>query len=303
MRILILGAGGIGGYFGARLIEAGADITFLVREQRRQRLAKDGLRIESPHGNLTLQVKTVTADTVTPDFDLVILAPKAYDLDSALASLTGAVSDNTVLLPFLNGLAHMQILDRRFGVDRVMGGVAQIAAQLTEAGLIRQLTPLHSLTVGHRSPAHKELAGAFFALCHSAGFDSVYAENIEQALWQKWTFLATLAGSTTLFRGSVGKIVASATGDAAVRAMYAESLRVAFEYGFPIAGGAQQNSLAMLTQAGSTVTASMLRDLLSGNRTEHEHILGELVRMGQSKGVDTPLLGIAYSHLQVESSR
>lgn len=301
MRILILGAGGVGGYFGGRLIEAGADVTWLVREKRQQLLREKGLRIESPHGNLTLQVNTVTADTATPDFDLVILAPKAYDLDASLASLKNAVGDNALILPFLNGLTHMEKLDARFGAHRVLGGVAHIAGELTDEGVVRQLTPLHSLTVGHRNPAHESLARNFFDLCRKTKFDSFYSEDIQQTLWIKWTFLATLAGATTMYRGSVGRIMAAGNGPELVRAMYDECTAIAEAHGCAIPADDRQKALKMLTQTDSPMTASMLRDLLSGHRTEHDHVLGELVRMARVKNVAAPLLAASYCHMQVET--
>lgn len=303
MKILILGAGGVGGYFGGRLIEAGANITYLVREKRQQSLREHGLKVESPHGNMSLEVKTVTAETVKPDFDLILLAPKAYDLDASLASLENAVGSNTVFLPFLNGIAHLRQLDERFGAQRVMGGVAHIAAELTDAGVVRQLTPLHSLTVGHRDPAHESVAREFFALCQQADFDSVYSENIQGALWTKWAFLAALAGSTTMYRGSVGQIMATSNGNELIRAMYAECLSIAKACDSPVPLSAQEKALTMLTAPDSSLTASMLRDLLSGRKTEHEHVLGELVRTAQSRNLSVPLLAASYCHMQVETGR
>jgi 2-dehydropantoate 2-reductase len=301
MKILILGAGGVGAYFGGRLIEAGADVTYLVREKRQRSLIENGLQIESPYGKLSLKVKTVTAQTVAPDFDLVILAPKAYDLDSALESLSNAIGENTVLLPFLNGISHMRKLDARYGTRRVMGGVAHIAVQLDPTGVVRQLTNLHTLSFGHRDPAHEMVARDFFKLCQQSKFDSAYVDSVNEALWAKWSFLATLAGATTMCRGPVGRIMAAEGGEGLMRRMYAECLSVADAYGTPIPGDAQHKALELLTDSGSSLTASMLRDLLSGQRTEHEHILGEMVRMAQAKQLDMPLIGAAYCHMQVET--
>lgn len=302
MNILILGAGGVGGYFGARLIEAGAEITYLVREKRQQTLCENGLIVESPHGNVNLKVKTVTADTVRPEFDLILLAPKAYDLDASLASLDKALGADTALLPFLNGMAHLPRLDQRYGVQRVMGGVAHVAAELTEAGVVRQLTPMHSLTVGPRHPAQAGIAQDFFKLCQQAKFDSFYSENIEEALWTKWVFLAALAGSTTMYRGSVGQIMGTRSGEKLMRAMYEECLSVAQACGSPIPQDAQEKALKMLTQPDSPLTASMLRDLLSGRKTEHDHVLGELVSMAHSRNLGVPLLEASYCHMQVETA-
>lgn len=302
MKTLILGAGGIGGYFGARLIQAGADVTFLVREARQQLLERAGLQIETPGGNFSVQPRTVTAATAQADYDLIVLAPKAYDLDDALASLARADTRGAIL-PFLNGLDHLRVLDARYGRARVLGGVAHIAATITPTGAVKQLSPLHRLTVGARDAAHEALARDFIALCARADFDSVYSEDIEQVLWNKWVFLATLAGMTTVCQGSVGEILATPEGEALTRQMFAECCAVAQAQGHAVSEEEQGKALAMLTQKGSAFTASMLRDLQGGQRTEHEHILGDMVRRGGAAGVNVDLLRLAWTHMAVRAAQ
>ena len=300
MKILILGAGGIGGYFGGQLLRSGADVTFLVREKRQALIAAQGLRIETPHGEFTVQPPTVTAASVTPIYDLIMLAPKSYDLADALASRENARGSAEVL-PFLNGIDHFDSLDRKFGRAAVMGGVAHIAAMITDSGAIRQLTEMHSLTVGPRDPAHAGLAKDFIALCQQARFDSFYAEDIEQVLWDKWVFLATLAGMTTLCRGSVGEIVATPYGSNLIRQMLDECCAVAGRSGHSIGKAAMEKTLGMLTTPGSGLTASMLRDLQAGKRTEHEHILGAMAKRGIDLGLPMDLVRLAHTHLAVQA--
>lgn len=302
MKILILGAGGVGGYFGARLLKAGADVTYLLREKRQAKILAEGLIIETPTETFTVQPKTITREQLKPEYDLIVLAPKSFDFEDALASLEGA-SSKGVFLPFLNGLDHIQQLDTKFGKDRVMGGVAQIAATLSPTGAVKQLTDLHMLTVGHRSTAHEKIARDFFALCENSGFDRLYSENIEQSLWDKWVFLASLAGMTTLCRGHVGKISAAPWGVETTTSFYAESCAIAAANGFPTKDTAQKRSLEMLTNVKSSFAASMLRDLTQGNMTEHEHILGQMIQRGVSKGVSCPLLKLAHTHLVVEQDK
>ncbi len=302
MNILILGAGGIGGYFGAHLIRAGANVTYLLRDKRKALIDAQGLRVETPHGAFVVQPRTVTTNALKPEYDLIILAPKSYDLDDALQSLKGALGKGTVL-PFLNGLNHLEKLDAMLGKSRVMGGVAHIAATMTPEGGIRQLTDMHRLTVGARDPAHEELAHAFIDLCKQAPFDSAIASNIDQVLWDKWVFLATLAAMTTLCRGSVGEIVATPHGKAITIQMYEECCQVAKASGHPIGKDASVKALEMLTASGSTFTASMLRDLLEGQRTEHDHILGAMIDTGQRMGSPTPLMQLAHTHMVVEAAR
>jgi 2-dehydropantoate 2-reductase len=302
LKLLILGAGGVGGYFGGRLIQSGTDVSFLVRPGRAAQLAADGLQVESPHGNFQVTAKAITADQLHGDWDLIVLSPKAYDLDDAIETLRPAMAQTACLLPLLNGVAHMDQLDATFGAHRVLGGVAHIAATLSKAGVVRQLNPLHILTMGHREPAQATLARAFFEACKAANFDAIYSEDITQTLWDKWTFLATLAGSTTLFRSGVGAVTAKPEGAALMTRMYGECLAVATAFGQPVGEAAQDKARGILMAPGSDFTASMLRDLLGDQRTEHEHILGDMARRATAKGIDAPLITAAYIHMVAETS-
>ena len=300
MKILIVGAGGVGGFFGAKLFQAGADITYLLRNQRHQQIQAEGLMVETPRGSFTIRPQVVLADQLEPIYDLIILTCKAFDLESSLISIAKA-SSSGVILPFLNGFTHLDHLDKRFGKERVMGGVAHIAATISESGAIKQLTELGSLTVGPRTPGQERLCQALFALCKKADFDSFYQANIEQALWDKWVFLATLAGMTTICRGSVGEIVATPYGKDQCRQMYAECCAIATEQGYTVAQKVQLSALEMLTKEGSPFTASMLRDLLVGKKNEFQHILGSLINFASKASIECPLLKIAYTHMAVES--
>ena len=184
-----------------------------------------------------------------------------------------------------------------------MGGVAHIAATITATGSVKQLSDLHILTVGHRDPEHEILARAFFALCQKADFDHVYSEQIEQALWDKWVFLATLAGMTTLCQGSVGQIVATPYGQEMALEMYAECCAIAQATGFSIVAQARKKATELLTQAGSVFTASMLRDLLAKQNTEHEHILGQMIQKGITQNISCLLLKMAYTHMAMSAKQ
>jgi 2-dehydropantoate 2-reductase len=299
VKILIVGAGGIGGYFGARLIQTGADVTYLLREKRQKLIQEQGLCIETPTGNFVVHPQTVRAEALQPIYDLIILAPKAYDLADSLQSIAKA-SSGGVILPFLNGLTHLQILDQAFGKSRVMGGVAHIGAMITENGSIKQLTDLNVLTVGHRSDAHRELAQKFHQICDLAEFKNIYSDNIEQGLWDKWVFLATLAGMTTVTKGNVGQITVSPYGKTLTERMYQECCAIAKAHQFPIIGTSQSKALELLTQKDSSFSASMLRDLNSHHKTEHEHVLGEMIRLGEQYSVNSDLLKLAYTHMTIE---
>ncbi|OHC62210.1 MAG: 2-dehydropantoate 2-reductase [Rhodocyclales bacterium GWA2_65_20] len=300
MKILVLGAGGVGGYFGAKLMRAGADVTFVLRDKRRRLIQEHGLSIEAPNDSFTVFPRCVTSEELAPDYDLIMLAPKSYDFADALSSIAGASSKGAIL-PFLNGLNHIALLDQRFGRRRVLGGVAHIAATLTATGAVRRLTALHSLTAGHRHADHESIAREFIAQCADADFDSHYSDDIEQVLWDKWVFLATLAGMTTLFQGTVGEIVATPYGAALARKFHDECCAIADRCGYPVNQSSRDKALAMLTEPGSAFTSSMLRDMKAGQRTEHEHILGEMVRRGIEHHVACDLVAMAYTRMAVSS--
>ena len=300
MKILIVGAGGIGGFFGAKLHQAGADITYLLREQRHQHIQSQGLTVETPRGSFTIRPRVVLANQLEPTYELIILACKAFDLESSIHSIAKA-SSKGFILPFLNGYAHLDALDRQFGKERVIGGIAHIAATISESGSVKQLTELNSFTIGPRSPSQEAFAQELFTLCKKADFDSFYKENIEQALWDKWVFLATLAGMTTICRGSIGEIAATPYGKDLCRQMFAESCAIAAGEGYVITEKTQLSSLDILTKEGSPFTASMLRDLLAHKKNEYQHILGDIVDRASEHSIECPLLKIAYTHMAVES--
>jgi 2-dehydropantoate 2-reductase len=306
MRILVLGAGGTGGYFGGRLTQAGADVTFLVRPARAARLSEHGLDIRSPLGDVRFPIQVITADEATAwgHADLVLLSCKAYDLDDAIAAIRPVVGERTVVLPVLNGLAHLEKLDAAFGESRVLGGLCHISAASAPDGAVLHLNPLHSITFGERTPhAPRERTQAIQDVFATAQFDSVLAENVMQDMWEKFVFITSLASMTCLMRASVGEIVATDEGKALNEAMFASCGTVSAASGYPIRPQARTRGLEFLTKAGSPMTASMLRDLESGGRVEADQIVGDMLRRGRALGVDVALLRVAYAHLQAYQQR
>ena len=310
MRILVLGAGGTGGYFGGRLAQAGVDVTFLVRPARAALLAERGLRIRSPLGDADLDVATVTAQDLPAlaaarPFDLVLLACKAYDLDSAIESVAPAVGANTAVLPILNGLLHYDALDARFGRERVPGGLCFIGATLGADGEVLHLGRPASITFGLRERnADGGVLARLAAAYAQAGVDHLYAPDIAAAQWIKYSFLAALAAGTCLMRTSVGTVVAAEGGEAFMAALHAECLAVAAAEGHPVPEDEARTARAGLTRAGSPVTASMLRDLQAGLRVEALQIVGDMVHRAHRAGLQVPRLEAAWVHLQAyESAR
>ena len=210
MRILVVGAGAVGGYFGGRLLEAGCDVTFLVRPKRAAQLAETGLVIKSRFGDAALRSPpTVQQSELRRDFDLILLSCKAYDLDDAVDSFAAAVRPETVILPLLNGMRHLDLLDERFGSAHVLGGQCLIAATLDDRGHIFHLNESHLLTFGERAGNRSPRIDRIAAEIGKAKFESRASSAILLEMWEKWMFLATLAGITCLMRSSIGDIAAA----------------------------------------------------------------------------------------------
>jgi len=307
MRILVVGAGALGGYFGGRLAAAGRDVTFLVRPARAAQLREAGLVIHSGCGDLALRdVKTVTRDALHEPFDLIVLSCKAYDLDDAIDSFAPAVGAGTLILPLLNGMRHLETLQQRFGADAVLGGVCLIAATLNDKREIVHMNDMHAIVFGEVAGGLSARVNAVADVLGNAGFDSKATPQIMQEMWEKWVFLASLAGSTCLFRATVGDILATPDGETVIERLFAECRAVAADNGTPVRDAFVERARAMLFARGSTMTASMLRDVRNGSRTEADHVLGDMIRRGgaaQQTPGELTVLRIAYSQLKAHDAQ
>jgi 2-dehydropantoate 2-reductase len=298
MRILMLGAGATGGYFGGRLLQHGRDVTFLVRPRRAAELARDGLVIRSASGDADLPAPpTVLAADLHAPYDLIVL--KAYGLQQAMADIAPAVGPQTVILPLLNGMQQLHLLDQRFGAGHVFGGLCFIAATLDGQGVVRHLNDTHGMTFGERDGSASERMRQISAILLGAGFDARPSQTILQDMWDKWIFLASLAGMTCLMRGSVGEIVAAPGGEAAVLAMFEECRGIAERSGYPPGEATLQRARRILTEAGSSLTASMLRDLRHGYPIEADHVIGDMLQRAAGQQATSAVLPLVYAHLKV----
>jgi 2-dehydropantoate 2-reductase len=301
MRILVVGAGAIGGYFGGRLKAAGRDVTFLVRARRAGQLAKTGLVIKSPTGDVELpSPPAVAAENLRLHYDVILLSCKAYDLASAIESFAPAVGPNTAILPLLNCMAHIDVLNARFGTNAVLGGQCLISATLDPDGRILHLAAPHFLSFGEQDGKKSERAQAILAAFSGAGFDVNLSTAIVQEMWEKWAFIATGAGSTCLMQAAFGDIVAAGAVHLTTQ-MYDECCAIAAANGFPPSKTTIDRSMGLFTAPGSTISASMLRDIERGAPIEADHVVGDLLRRGGK--TDPPLLHIAYSHLKAYEAR
>ncbi len=303
MRILVVGAGAIGGYFGGRLLEAGRDATFLVRPRRAAALAQTGLIIRSKFGDVDIpRPPTVTADALATAFDLVLLSCKAYDLDSAMASFAPAVGPATAILPLLNGMRHLDRLAARFGDERVLGGQCLISTVPDTHGRILHLNDTHSLTFGERDGTRSARAEAIAAAFSAGRFETRLSEAILQEMWEKWVFIAAGAGITCLMRAAIGDIVAAGAAPLAL-ALFEECAAIAAGSGFPPRAAFRERMRALFTAPGSPLTASMLRDIERGAPTEADHILGDLLARAAPTAPERSLLSIAHRHLKAYEAR
>jgi 2-dehydropantoate 2-reductase len=298
MRILILGAGGVGGYFGARLIEAGADVTFFLREARARRIAERGLEVESPRGDARVAARTVCDPGALSPYDLVVLTCKAYDLDESLAQVERAVGRDTAVLPLLNGLAHLDRIAERLPQARLWGGVAQISSTLSDDGVIRHFSALNRIVFGVRDGGGDARLEALRSAFAATPVDAAISPRIEQDLWDKFVFLTTLAGVTCLMRADIGGILETPAGERLILGLLAECESVARAAGYPTDPARASLYIEELTRRGSTMKSSMLRDIERGGRTEGEHILGDMLERARRAGVEAPLLEIALTHLR-----
>jgi len=304
VKILVLGAGGIGGFFGGRLAEAGADVTFLVRPGRAAQIAKDGLVVKSPFGDIAMPVKTVAAAAEGGPYEIVLLTCKAYDLDGAIGAIAPAVERGAAVLPLLNGMAHLDALDRRFGAEKVLGGLCFVAATLTPAGEVHQLgSMLNGIVFGERSGKISSRCERLKAAFGAAPVDSRISDEILRDMWSKWVQLASMAGLTCQMRATVGEANQAAEGAAIALELLDECRAVAGAYDASPGEKADATMRARLTDKASTLSASMLRDVERGGPVEADHIIGDMIRRARAKGVATPLLRLVLAHLQAYEAR
>jgi 2-dehydropantoate 2-reductase len=301
MTILVVGAGATGGYFGARLTQAGKDVTFLVRPARAEQLRVRGLRIVGRGAEEVLTPRLVTAGELAGQSDVVLLSVKATALEAAMADFAPAVGPRTLVIPFLNGIGHLALLSERFGEQAVLGGVVIVATQLGDAGDIVALAPSASLQIGTQDGSRTDRLQAAYDQLAGAGFDLSISDDIVADMWHKWVFIATVGALTCLMRGTVGDIVAVPGGRSLGPAILAEASAVSAAAGYPVPAAKTAATTQAITQDGSPLTSSMSRDLADGRPTEVEPVLADLASRGAALGQPTPLLDLATMHLRVHN--
>ncbi|WP_329619890.1 ketopantoate reductase family protein [Streptomyces sp. NBC_01255] len=303
MKILVVGAGATGGYFGALLARSGQDVTFLVRPARAAALRERGLRVVGRDEEWVLTPRLVTADELTGPYDLVLLSVKSTGLDRAVEDIAPAVGPDTALVPLLNGLAHIDVLNARFGASAVLGGVAKVVTTLDETGDIRRLAPLAHLAFGEQDGTVSPRVERIRAVFDAAGIDAPVPERVMTAMWHKWVFITTFGAVTSLMRGTVGDVYDTSGGPALGPAVLDEAAAVAAAAGHPVPEAERAATLAVVSASGSRMVPSLYRDLTAGQPTEVEHLFGDLTDRARAFGVATPLLDLATLHLRVHQRR
>lgn len=302
MRALVIGAGSVGGYFGARLAAAGRDVTFLVRPRRAKELS-DGLRIITKGQETRVPARVIRTGEAAGEFDVILLAVKAYQLDAAIEDSGAYVSRSSMILPVLNGMKHVEILRARFGSAHVIGGVAKIASTLDERGRIVDQADFHDLAYGEWSGEKTARILALDEFMTGAGFEARLSADIERDMWEKWAMLSSLAAVTCLMDGDVGQVARVSRGTEFVRSLVGEVVAVIDAAWRPLSDPFKAQVLSLLTNRGSHLTSSMYRDMKGGHRVEADQIIGDLVTRATEKGIATPLLSATLARLRVYEER
>lgn len=299
MRILMAGAGATGGYFGARLAQAGQDVTFLVRARRYQQLQADGLVLQTPAGTETLQPQLTQASTLTGHYDLIIVTVKSFALDPLMDDIAPAVGPDTLIMPILNGIRHIATLQQRFGDDKVIGGLCKINATLGDKGEVVQMTPLHQLLYGALDGNNDVRLQRVDAALRVSQVDTLFSENIMDELWEKWLLLSTLGAVCCLARGNTQQILTSRGGEALLQGIFAEILSVITAEGYQPRPAVTARIYELLNNPATPMTSSMYRDLTQGFDIEADQVIGDLLLRAKRNGLATPLLNAVDVNLQV----
>ena len=300
MRILVVGAGAVGGYFGGRLVQAGRDVTFLVLPKRAEQIQSQGLQILSPmHGDFTARPKTLTAAQIASPYDVIFLSVKSYSLAAAIDDFAPAVGPQTVIIPVLNGMHHMDVLTQRFAEHAVLGGVCFVSTAIDSQGRIVQLADFQSLAYGELDGKKTSRIEAVHQEFSGAGFQAAISTDISRDMWQKWVFLASLGAITCLLRGNIGEIVAAPGGAELCLSALRECAAIASACGYPMPEKFLAEKSAQLTAPGSKLASSMYRDLTEHARVEADTILGDLVDRGRKLAVSAPIVQAAFVSLTI----
>jgi 2-dehydropantoate 2-reductase len=290
MRIAMMGAGGVGGYFGARLAKAGVDVRFIARGRHLAALRSEGLTIESDQGEIRLPevVASDNAASLGP-VDFVIVSVKLWDTEEAGRAILPLVEAGAAVVSFQNGVAKDEILTGIVGTPALIGGVTYIAASIARPGVIRHVGAMQKLVFGEMDGSISPRTQALLAACEGAGIDAVLSPDIRRATWEKFVFLAGLSGATTVMRANVGAIRANPAARRFLLGLMREVVAVGRAAGIDLAEDFAENRIAFCDTLPAQMTSSMHGDLDRGGRLELPFLGGSVVEIGERLGVPVPL--------------
>ena len=298
MRIVALGAGGVGGYFGARLQQAGHELAFIARGRHLEALQKEGLSVKSPLGDLRLKVKAVASPSDAGPVDVVLFAVKLWDTESAAEQLRPIVGKNTFVIPFQNGVESIDRLGKILGPERVMGGSAYIATRISAPGVIEHTGTMARLRFGALTPAQRPAAEGFLAACRGAGINAEMSEDIVLVNWEKFVFLVGLSGATAVSRSPLGVVRA----DPQLRWLFEQAMRETWRLGrargVPLPEDFIEKQLAFAGTLPHEMRASLLHDLEAGGKLEAPWLCGAVARMSAEAGLEAPVNRTIYAALR-----
>lgn len=289
MRIAVMGAGGLGGYFGARLCKGGADVHFIARGRHLEAMRNDGLRVEGPE---PLHIATVSATDDPREIgvvDFVLVCVKLWDTEAALEQMRPLVGPRTTLVSFQNGVLKDQMLTDAYDRSQVMGGIGYVAATIDRPGVIRQTGPMQRLLFGEFDGSRSARGQALLEHCLAGGINAELSEHIVREIWQKYVFLVGLSGTTTTIRTTIGPIRENAQTRAFLLDVMREVVAVGRAHGVDLPEDYAQARLQFADGVAYDMTSSMHHDLERGNPLEVRWLAGGVVELGQPKGIPTPL--------------
>lgn len=300
MKILIVGAGAIGGYFGGRLLEMEANVTFLVREKRQKQLKEHGLVVTSIHGDLHVpDPQTIVSGSHPEPYDVILVSTKSYHLDGAIESIRPYVGDKTMILPLLNGIAHLDALSEAFGLEKVIGGLCFIETTLDENGKVIQTSPVQDLIFGERNGERSERILQLQATFEGTKANFRLSEKIEQEMWQKYLFITPLSGITSLFRSPIGPIRDQAQGADTLKRLLHETVEIMTAIGAPLSEGAMDATWNRLNDIGHGMKSSLQRDMEKSLPTEGDHLFGFLLKKAADLQIAAPTLSAVYASVNI----
>ncbi|MBN8657408.1 MAG: 2-dehydropantoate 2-reductase [Anaerolineae bacterium] len=290
MKIAVFGTGGVGGYFGGRLAQNGEDVTFLARGNHLAAIRESGLRVESVDGNFTIHPANVTDSPQSIGaVNLILLATKAWQLDEAITQMTPLIGSDTVILPLLNGMEHMEKLITAFGVQHVIGGLCRISVYIEAPGLIRHVGVKPYIAYGEWDNSNSERLQKIHALINSiTGIVAEVPADIQLAMWEKFIFITGTSGVGAYARKPLGEYRADPETRALLIGAFHETAAVARAMGIGIADNFVDETLQRLDKAPGNMTASMQKDIMAGKPSELNEQIGAVIRLGKAAGVPTP---------------